>query len=148
MRSHPDYPGNCPGCGAEMRLTFGGPNRAFWGCTRYPHCTYSVTCHLGTTRPIGIPASWHVRQLRAACHAEFDPLWMGRNATMNRMEAYTWLAARMGLDASQTHFGLFGEAQCREAIGHIRTLRAGGGLATIAEAVRVKLGFYGEVAHG
>jgi ssDNA-binding Zn-finger/Zn-ribbon topoisomerase 1 len=143
MRGHMDYPGDCPGCGAEMRLkvgTFG----FFWSCNEWPGCTFAVGCHPHTTKPLGTPANFATRKARKAAHDLFDQTWIGPRARMSRKEAYAWLASRMGLPVEQTHIALFDAAQCQEVITHAQCLLEGGGLATIGEALEIKAESVGE----
>ena len=72
----------------------------------------------GTSK--GTPANKEVRAARRACHNAFDPLW--QSGTMNRSQAYGWLAQKMGLPRTKTHMGLFGLEQCKQVMELVQTL--------------------------
>lgn len=98
-----------------------------WGCD-VPGCT--VASWTGST---STPADDETRALRKECHARFDPLWQ-KGATFSRpglggrsnrrRAAYSWLAERLGLSVSKTHFGMFDAAMCKKALEIISTAPA------------------------
>lgn len=70
-------------------------------------CEAYVGMHPFTNLPLGTLATAEMRHARKAAKAYFNKLHEGYNATMDRSEAYAWLAAQLGMPVSQCHFGLF-----------------------------------------
>ena len=49
---------------------------------------------------------------------------------MDKWAAYVWLQAKLGLDESQTHIGMFSEQMCEKVISLCRPpVKPGGGMA-------------------
>ncbi|MDR3488742.1 MAG: zinc-finger-containing protein [Bradyrhizobium sp.] len=139
----------CPECKTAARLTDGREI--------YPHrpdladkpiyvcdgCTGYVGCHPGTTKPLGTPANYELRNARSKLHnLMLDPLWMeawrdpayaadreadasGRKRTAQqrigdiqrcaRTRVYEYLADKLGLTREQCHTGEFDLETCRRA---------------------------------
>lgn len=133
-------PPECPACKVPMTLR-SGEWGAWWSCPNFPACEMAVGCHQNTTYPLGTPADPETRKLRKKAHDAFDPLWFGPLACMPRIEAYAWLAEKMGLPADQTHFGLFDGQQCQRAIDLVQAfwdehLRGDKSLGTIGDLMK------------
>lgn len=113
---------SCQDCGATMVLRKGkyGP---FYSCVRFPDCRGS---HGATSdgEPLGIPADIATRKKRSETHAQFDPLWKGQTAIMNRRQAYRLLAQLMGLPTPQAHIGMFSIGQCEEFLQKLKSWKA------------------------
>jgi len=119
----------CPYCGATSKLVTGAsvyphkPELSELPFYRCEPCDAHVGCHPGSTRPLGIPANAELRRQRLYTHSAFDPLWRGKNAIMERGEAYAWLADTLHIDPLECHIGLFDEQTCRDAREASRSLR-------------------------
>ena len=133
----------CPVCGLAAQLVTGADiyrgrddlaKKPFWRCEP---CQTWCGCHLGTNKPLGIPADKKTREARLVLHQNvLDPLWQGavnalgyepedekaraiiRNVARKRV--YEYLAFRMGLTRAETHSGLFDIEQCRQAYRILR----------------------------
>jgi hypothetical protein len=110
----------CDYCGAAADLVGGQaiyPHRPdlwtkrFWRCRP---CRAYVGCHRGTDRPLGRLANAQLRMIRGRAHACFDPLW--RDGSMNRADAYAWLARQLDIEPDRCHIGMFDVEQCRAVI--------------------------------
>ena len=127
----PSVAPKCQHCEREARLTTGAeiyPHRPdlshkhFWKCDP---CAAFVGCHphknserggMGDgTVALGRPANNELRKLRTAAHEAFDPMFRG-SASMSRRDAYTWLAAQLGMPFAECHIGHFDAAQCRRVL--------------------------------
>lgn len=116
-------PPRCPYCGETSILVNGAdlypsrPDLAHVRAYVCDPCDARVGCHDGTDRPKGRLANAELRALRIAAHAAFDPFWVGGGAVkLRRVEAYRWLAEKLGLPAKRCHIGLFTEDECRRTI--------------------------------
>jgi ssDNA-binding Zn-finger/Zn-ribbon topoisomerase 1 len=87
-----------------------GQNRKFYGCSRYPACTEIHGAH-PDGRPLGIPATKEVRELRMAVHKVFDRQW--QEGTMTRTLAYAMMSERMG---REFHVSNLDKKGCEEAL--------------------------------
>jgi hypothetical protein len=118
---------DCGECGKPAGLVDGRtiyPHRpdlhakAFWKCV----CGAYVGCHDGTFNPKGSPSGHETRQARIAAHAAFDPLWRRKAEQAGiakghaRAKAYRWLSERLGIDAKETHIGMFDAATARRVV--------------------------------
>ena len=104
---------HCPDCGTEMVLMKMPNGDDYYGCTHSENgirCRGNVSCHPGTTNPMGIPATEDVRRLRTECHKGFDRLW--KYGYYTRTGAYVWLARWMGIPEYKAHIGSFDKEQC------------------------------------
>lgn len=117
----------CPYCGGDAEMVTGEvlyPHRPdlhakrFWRCAP---CDAYVGCHApgqgygDGTRPLGRLANAELRAAKLATHAAFDPLW--RDGHLSRKDAYSWLAAGLGIRVDKCHVGLFTVAECQRAAG-------------------------------
>lgn len=90
----------------------------FWKCV----CGAYVGCHDGTFKPKGSPCGPVTRAARIAAHAAFDPLWKrkaeqaGINHGHARAKAYRWLSEQLGIDAKETHIGMFDAATAQRVV--------------------------------
>ena len=80
---------------------------------RCAHCG----AYTGTHRPrpkeaLGLLADAEMRRLKVECHALFDARWANK---AERSRQYKWLADRMGIPASDCHFGWFKKEQLLKA---------------------------------
>lgn len=132
----------CPTCLREPVLVNGvviypsWPNLhslKFWLCAR---CDAYVGCHAEGARveqrdgsyirsdgtlPLGRLANPALRKAKREAHAAFDPLW--KEGSMDRRQAYAWLANEMKLDRFDCHIGLFNCQQCRQVVEIVRAYR-------------------------
>lgn len=117
----------CPYCGAPAEMVKGSviyPTRPdlhaqnFWNCTP---CRAYVGCHkpnprmgFDGTQPLGRLANAELRRAKNAAHAAFDPIW--QQGTMKRLDAYSWLAARLNIPVAACHIGEFDVALCQKVV--------------------------------
>lgn len=86
-------------------------NKFFYLCAP---CEAYVGCHPNTQTPLGRLADATLRAAKSRAHAAFDPMW--RNGSMNRREAYAWLADQLKLPPNKCHIGMFEETQCDKVV--------------------------------
>lgn len=106
------YEAYCPYCGRRAAMA-----HTQWGY-RYEcrPCDARVGCHPGTNKPLGTLANAPLRRARMAAHAAFDPLWKSHG--VNRHEAYSELASRLGIHTRECHIGHFDETRCADVVRH------------------------------
>lgn len=118
------YKVQCPYCLQRAKLTTSKevyPNHGnhypgfFYLCSP---CDAYVGCHPGTSRPLGSPANYRLRQLRSQAHRVFDEIWRGRRG-YSRGKAYRWLAKQF--DVEDIHIGESNEDQCLRIIEVAKT---------------------------
>jgi len=107
----------CPECGRkgtlrDSSIVYGRSYGRIWYCDCIDGGVY-VGCHRDTSMPMGNMANASLRALRKRAHAAFDPIW--RKGQMPRLEAYSWLAARMSIPVDRCHIAMFDEEQCEMA---------------------------------
>lgn len=85
-------------------------------------CGAYVGTHPQTDLPLGTLATARTREARKRAKALFNALWEA--GPLTRAEAYSRLAAEMGVDVSVCHFGWFDVEQCRRASEASRRLHA------------------------
>lgn len=108
---------NCSGSFPELvhnRIVYGrdkGEWPLIWYCRK---CKATVSCHPGTSIPMGYMATSKTRKLRQEVHKVFDRLWL--EGWSSRDRAYRWLASQMHLTKHQAHISRFNSEQCRLAI--------------------------------
>jgi zinc-finger-containing domain len=119
MASAPDHPGECQHCGGEpeykpssAHVHHGRDNGPVWECD----CGARVNCHAGTSKPLGTVADRRTRRMRMLAHDHFDRLWHQFRLFGDRMAAYQWLRAKMGLCQEECHIGMMGFVQCERVI--------------------------------
>lgn len=97
----------------------------FWVC---PNCGAYTGCHKKGARtkykgktivsdgtiPLGIPANAGLRKLRMQAHDLFDPVWRG--GAISRWEAYSKMAAHLGIPIDDCHISHFNETAIRHFI--------------------------------
>lgn len=119
----------CPYCGNRAELVDSSvvyKGRSYgmvWLCRP---CKAWVGCHKNSKvhAPMGRLANKALRDLKRAAHEAFDPLWNGPQHSpipecrprFTRMEAYKWLAQKMGIHPAFCHIGRFDEEQCKQVI--------------------------------
>jgi len=116
----PEVHFNCPepGCSGILRRRYSSKySRYFYGCTEHFNtgCKGGIGCH-PDGRPLGIPASSEVRELRKKAHMSFDRIW--KNGNMPRSKAYEIFADRMKL--SELHIGELDKEGCMKLIREVR----------------------------
>lgn len=89
-------------------------------------CDAWVGVHKGSDKALGRLANAELRELKKAAHALFDPLWQrkmkqGFKKNHARAKAYKWLSKELGIDAKDTHIGMFNEEQCKQVIEICKT---------------------------
>lgn len=106
----------CGECGAPMVLRYTNRfgSRWFYGCSRFPKCKGTHSCHQSTKEPMGVPANAETKLARMEAHRVFDQVW--KRGIMGRQSAYAWLADTLGLTTEECHIGLFGVEQCRRVV--------------------------------
>lgn len=110
----------CPYCNNESELVGGKEiypwrpdlcERKFYMCKP---CKAYVGTHRKTGEPFGGLANAGLRAFRKSAHASFDPPW--RETSINRHQAYAWLAEQMGIPREHCHIGMFDVEMCEKAI--------------------------------
>jgi uncharacterized protein DUF3268 len=142
-KAKPVMPPLCASCSRPARLTTGAEiyahrrdlhGKQLWKCDG---CGGYVGCHGSTTRPLGTPAGFQLRDARAKLHdLMIDPLWKTadqsdlyepeddkarmviRNAA--RVRVYAYLAHRLGIGREDCHVAMFDLAMCRKAWTELR----------------------------
>ena len=110
----------CPYCHAETRVV---SDKEIYGSSygkTFIQCTANPDHYVGTYangKSLGRLADKTLRLKKREAHAAFDPLW-NENPKLfkTRNGAYKWLSKQMGIPFEDTHFGMFDEAQCLQAI--------------------------------
>lgn len=75
-------------------------DKHFYRCECGAYCG----CHPNSTAPLGYPCGAETRRARSAAHAVFDPLW--KRGSMDRRDAYEWLARALDMDPADCHIGM------------------------------------------
>ena len=110
----------CPYCNKNAKIVSGKviyPHRPdlrelrFWYCA---DCKAWVGCHKLTDRPLGRLANKELRLWKMKAHELFDPKW--RRDGMKRIEAYQWLAIRLGIPYKDCHIGMFDVEMCKKTV--------------------------------
>lgn len=111
-------PEKCPYCECSVRIANNseiyGNSYGDWPwsymCIR---CDAYVGMHPYTHIPLGTLANKALRDARNRAKTPFNRLW--QPSTKKRAAAYQALAAHLGIDVDQCHFGFFDEATCNKA---------------------------------
>lgn len=121
-------PTTCPHCSASVAIVnnsaiYHGFSYGEWpwayACTNRA-CFAYVGMHPFTAIPLGTLATAEIREARKRAKKLFNPLWeTGSARRMTRAEAYTKLAAALGIPVAECHFGWFTVDQCNAAIAAI-----------------------------
>ena len=93
-----------------------GPHGKFMGCVNYPQCTSVQRIEDGYVK--GEQSTKELRNLRKKAHDAFDDIW--KSGSMERGEAYLWLAKKMDLPEEDAHIANFNIKQCEEVIEHVK----------------------------
>ena len=119
----------CDYCGGQMKLEDNIKiyiHKSYGNsliCENYPECDTYVGVHKNTNNPLGHPANKALRNLRIACHDEFDPLWRGKKSKHSRKEAYEMLRKPMGKPKSEMHIAKFDEEDCNKFLRILKYIR-------------------------
>lgn len=119
----------CPYCNCGTELVLGDiiyptrvndhPRPTFLD-KKYYVCKLSPNHYVGTyadnITSLGRLADTELRKLKNRGHTVFDPLWKNKVHFKNQRDAYKWLSEKMNLPIDLTHFGMFTNEQCLEAI--------------------------------
>lgn len=116
-------PTHCPFCGADVGIVHHDDlyGRAYsdwpwvYRCTD-SECDSHVGMHPFTNIPLGTLANAKTRAARKACKPAFERLWLGRDAKMNRADAYAALAKELGIPRRGCHFAWFDADMCEAAV--------------------------------
>lgn len=111
----------CPDCGSVLVLAV-FQDKVIYRCAR--RTTTGCRGSHGAKpdgAPLGVPASWQVRQERRKAHAAFDQLWNGPKAPMSRGVAYQWLQDAMGMTHDQAHISRFDAEQSKRVVALLRS---------------------------
>ncbi|MCZ2100086.1 MAG: DUF3268 family zinc-finger domain-containing protein [Chitinophagales bacterium] len=125
----------CPYCNCATKLVTGDeiyphriheePRPKFLD-KKYYLCTQNDDHYVGTyadnITSLGRLADKTLRQLKHEGHNVFDPLWKTQSHFESQKAAYDWLSAKMQLPLEFTHFGMFTDEQCMEAIRYCREI--------------------------
>jgi hypothetical protein len=77
-------------------------------------CGAYVGLHPFTAIPLGTLADIATREARMQAKDAFNPLW--QSGGMTRSDAYSWLAAQLGIAVGECHIGWFDIAACNRVI--------------------------------
>lgn len=103
---------------ASSSVVYGGRDFGpIYLCLCQPDLAY-VGCHKWTTRPLGRLANGELREWKKRAHAAFDLIWKPGSDVllMNRSQAYSWLAMKLGIDKSECHIGMFDVDMCKRVV--------------------------------
>lgn len=112
----------CPHCDGPVMLVqnaviYGKPYGEWpWSyLCQGSNCGAYVGLHPFTNIPLGTLATGEVRDARRRAKAAFNPLWL--SGSMTRRDAYSWLAAALGLPSvDECHLGWFDGTQCERVL--------------------------------
>ncbi len=94
------------------------PHSYLYVCSRYPACDSYVSAHQRDKRPMGTLADSHLRRKRIQAHNALEQLRKAKH--MEKWAVYVWLQARLGLDESSAHIGLFSAPMCDRLVSVCR----------------------------
>lgn len=118
----PKQPTVCNICGGKVSYV---SNARVYG-RRYGSgwCYLCESCgaYVGTHKPrpreaMGILADRRMRELKMECHVLFDRTWTTND---ERRERYARLANKLGIDASECHFGYFDAPMLERALAILK----------------------------
>lgn len=109
-------PSICPYCAGKVILTeatdiFEHGDGMIYLCT---NCNAFVSCHKGSTRPMGKLANAALRMKRRETHQIFDNWWKSQG--VSRTQGYKWMAEQMKLPAHLAHIAQFDMEACEQVI--------------------------------
>lgn len=90
-------------------------NVGMWKC-KNNKCRALVSCHPGTTNPVGYMAQEQLRRLRTECHRAFDMLWSCNNSPFTRQSAYYWMAGILNIPKECSNISKLTEEQIHVVI--------------------------------
>jgi hypothetical protein len=125
----------CPYCNCETELVSGDliyptrvkeqPRPKFLD-KKFFVCKLNINHYVGTyadnITSYGRIADTELRKLKRQGHNTFDPLWKNKIHFKNQKDAYHWLSEKMNLPKDLTHFGMFTNEQCLNAIKYCNEL--------------------------
>lgn len=126
-----DYGPVCPYCQVPARLGNGTDvgwsvqwhDKAVWLCPNWPTCTAYVTCHPGTSEPLGSLANFELREMCKEAHRLIDPLWRG--GLIDRDDAYLFVHDLLALPPFvEAHVGTTDIVRCRWLVRVLTAKRA------------------------
>ena len=114
-----EHPTKCNICGGKVILLHTNQKFArveyIYKCTQ---CGASVGTHPNDpNKALGTLADTELKSLRREAHVWFDKLWTSRE---NREELYERLAAELGIERKECHFGTLSKEQLKTAIDIIK----------------------------
>ncbi|MBS1745277.1 MAG: hypothetical protein JST21_03795 [Bacteroidetes bacterium] len=125
----------CPYCNCETELVSGEfiypyiineQPRPKYLDKKYYVCKLNRNHYVGTysdnKKSLGRLADTELRKLKHEGHNIFDPLWKNKTHFKSQKEAYNWLSEVMNLPLEFTHFGMFTNEQCINAIKYCNNL--------------------------
>ena len=86
-----------------------------YGSGKMYYCT-QCGAYVGTHKPrpkeaLGILGNKEMRDMKMKCHSLFDKKWQGEPTSKKRhiarINAYKWLAEKLGISIEECHFGYF-----------------------------------------
>lgn len=93
---------------------------------KYYLCRMNSDHYVGTyddnITSLGRIADAELRNLKQQGHRAFDPLWKDKTHFNSQKAAYKWLSEKMNLPIEITHFGMFTNEQCADAIEYCHKL--------------------------
>ena len=105
-------PDCCHVCASEnIRITDLKDGKRAWACN---DCDAFVTCHDGTTTPVGYMAGYRTRTLRKKAHVAFDRLW--QDQLMTRDQAYLWLSVVLKIKREEAHISWLTNDQLKQTV--------------------------------
>jgi len=119
----------CPYCNCKTELVSDkviyGEDSNYGGM--YYQCSLDKDHYVGTysdnTTSLGRIANRELRKLKMQGHKAFDPLWkVSPKYFSSRPKAYKWLSKKMAIDIDKTHFGMFDNQQCMDAVQYCQGL--------------------------
>jgi hypothetical protein len=120
----------CPYCNCKTELV---SDKAIYGegsnyGGMYYQCELVKDHYVGTysdnITSLGRIADRELRKLKMQGHKAFDPLWKSAPKYFSsRPKAYHWLSKKMGIEISETHFGMFDNQQCKDAVQYCQSLK-------------------------
>lgn len=128
MKTMKKYNLKCPYCGSPAicrpaSMVYGADTidrkSYLYVCSRWPACDAYVNAHKKDRRPMGTLADSRLRRKRILAHEALKRLQNERH--MEKWAAYVWLQAKLGLDESQAHIGMFSEQMCEQVISLCRS---------------------------
>ncbi len=87
---------------------------------KYYVCKLNRNHYVGTYADnftsLGRLSDTELRKLKSLGHNTFDALWKNKTHFRTQKDAYKWLSIKINLPIEKTHFGMFTNEQCINAI--------------------------------